>query len=205
VYKNSPLRILIDASHDGGVWWYPQSSASDFSSSTPHQGKELADFIRGRGFQVDELPRGTTITDSLLSQYDKVIRAGYFFHYSEPELAAYDAFLQRRTSLFLISEFQRVGQSDGLAERLGIHFAGAAVFNASGNSSIEILGWLSDTDYVDLNDNGRQDADEPTGAPVMGTLHHSHARIFFLGEINGLEGIPQPFVTNLVGWLFDWR
>jgi hypothetical protein len=37
----------------------------------------------------------------------------------------------------------------------------------------------------------------------MGTLHHAHAKIFFIGEINGIEGVPQPFVRNLVAWAFE--
>ncbi len=39
--------ILIDASHDGGVWWFPQSGP--FSPGAPHQGKALADHLRGLG------------------------------------------------------------------------------------------------------------------------------------------------------------
>ena len=57
-------RILIDASHDGGVWWFPQSG--NFSENQPHQGRLLADYLRSHGFGVDEIPRGTVLTSDQL-------------------------------------------------------------------------------------------------------------------------------------------
>ena len=66
--------VLVDASRDGGAWWFPQSSETGFSMSEPHQGKQLADYIRSRGFEVVELPRGRAVTDGLLNQYNKIIR-----------------------------------------------------------------------------------------------------------------------------------
>lgn len=229
VLDDSPRRILVDASRDGGVWWSPQSALTGFSESESHQGKALADYIRSLGFRVDELPRGVMITDSLLCRYDKVIRAGKCGAYAESELQAYESFLHRTSSLILISEFLRPGGNDQLAERLGITFAGLArgfvtrfadhsitedavpfhfnagsvVIDAGSNPNIECLGWLSDDIYVDLNGNDLQDPDEPTGCPVMGVLHHPTSRIFFLGEINGIETVPQPLVNNLIHWAFQ--
>lgn len=221
-------RILVDASHDGGGWWFPQSDTGGFSDSKPHQGKALADFLRSRGFEVDELPRGAEITKSLLSSYNKIIRAGKYGIYTASELAAYDDYLNRSSSLILISEYLRPGQTDELAERLGIHFvgiakgnvtrfaeheitsgatpfyynAGSVIMDTTSNPLMEFLGWLSEDAYVDLNDNNKHDANEPTGMPVMGILHHPKSKVFFIGEINGLETVPQPLVANLVSWAF---
>jgi hypothetical protein len=229
IESNLPTRILVDASHDGGGWWFPQSETSGFSSANPHQGKALADYLHSRGFTVDELPRGITITDSILNRYSKIIRVDKYGSYSESELLAYDNFLKRSTSLLLISEYLRSGEKDELAERLGISLkgvaygyvsrfaphqitqgvhsfyfnAGSVVVNYNSNSSIEILGWLSDNSFVDFNDNGIQDPNEPNGPPVMGTLHHQNAKIFFLCDINGIETLTQPFVSNLVDWAFE--
>ncbi len=228
-HLNPQTRILVDASHDGGGWWSPQSDTGIFSPSNPHQGKAMADFMRSRGFTVDELPRGAVITDSLLNQYDKVIRAGKYGSYRETELQAYDNFLKRCTSLILISEYLRPSQRDELAERIGLRLAGIAFGNVSrfadhvitrGATSfyynagsaiidttniptIQVLGWLSSSSYVDLNDNGIRDSGEPVGAPVMGIIHYSAARIFFIGDINGIEGMPQPMMSNLFGWAFE--
>ena len=46
--------VLIDASRDGGVWWFPQ--VAPFSAEAGHQGKALADHMRGLGYFVEELP-----------------------------------------------------------------------------------------------------------------------------------------------------
>lgn len=222
----SPLKILVDATNDGGLWWFPQ--VAPFDSDAHHQGKALADYLRNRGFQVDELPRGLTITDSILNVYDKVIRAGASGGYRNMELESYDKFLKRNTRLLLISEYLRPGQKDLLAEQLGLPFrgiakgnvtrfgqhqttanatpfffnAGSVLLDADSNPAIEPLGWLADDVFVDLNDNGQQDPDEPSGMPVMGIRHHESARIFFIGDGNGLQGMPQPLVENLTNWLF---
>lgn len=224
-FANDPKRILVAANHDGGGWWCPQSELTGFSASEPHQGKALADYLRNRGFQVDELPRGVALTDSLLAHYDKVIRA---IHTYSSELNAFDNFLNRPTSLLLISDYKRPGGRDYLAEHLGIVFeglargfvdtfadheitdnvgrfyynAGSVVLYPEDNPDIEVLGWLADDAYVDLNDNGVHDAGEPTGSAAMGVLKHPTAKIFFIGDINGLECMPQPLIENLVTWAF---
>lgn len=79
-------RILVDASHDGGVWWFPQ--AGTFYSDSAHQGKELADYLRSLGYEVTEVPRGWEVTDSLLSSFTMVIRTGEWGSYRDSELDA---------------------------------------------------------------------------------------------------------------------
>lgn len=225
---NIETAILIDASHDGGVWWYPQ--ANGFSSAKDHQGKALADYLRSKGFDVDELPRGTTVTSDILIKYNKVIRAGKFGNYSESELKAYDEFLDKKSSLILISEFLRSGERDELAERIGIPFTGLAkgevkifadhpitknvipfsyitgsvVLDVSSNPMIEVLGCLAEDTPVELsNSKISNQVDPPDGIAVMGILHHPKAKIFFIGDINGIEGMPQPLISNLVHWAFE--
>jgi len=209
---NRPSRkILVDASHDGGVWWAPQSGT--YSASLPHQGKLMADFLRSYGFTVDELPSFSVITDSILQQYDKVIRAGNYRNYLPSELHAYTNYTNRPSSLFLISEFQQPAQIDQLAENLGIHFrglyygnmnmysphiitdsatsfyynAGSIVVNAGTNPAIIPLGWL----------------DGSNNKLGMGILHHPLSKIFFIGDINGIESLPQPLIFKIFKWLFS--
>ncbi len=224
-----PTRILVDASHDGGVWWFPQSDLEGFSPDRYHQGQALANRLRALGYEVDELARGGTITTQFLGQYNKVIRAGAFGGYSAAEIAAYVEYVGRSdASLILISEFQRPGWTDPVAEALGLKFKGVArgevtnftphpitsgsgafEFNAGSvlldpdiTPDIEVLGRLGPEDFVDLNGNDSPDPGEPKGSAVMGVLHGNAARVFFLGEINGIEGVPQPLVDNLVAWAF---
>ncbi len=41
-------------------------------------------------------------------------------------------------------------------------------------------------------------------APIMGILNnYPNTKIFFLGDENGVEYVPQPFTQNLVSWLFE--
>src|SRR5690349_15691468 len=40
-------QVLVDASRDGGDWWFPQGTTVD--PNAPHQGKALADYLRSQG------------------------------------------------------------------------------------------------------------------------------------------------------------
>jgi hypothetical protein len=210
---NKPKKILIDASHDGGAWWFPQSINSGFSQSNPHQGKALADHLRSKGFIVDELPSYTPITNTLVQQYDKVIRAGSYGVYQESEIKAYEKLLTGKSSLFLISEYKRAEETDLLAKRIGVDFsgtyygnvnlyaphsitngatpfyynAGSIVTNQTSKSQIQIMAWL----------------DNNINLPVGGILKHPTSKIFFLGDLNGIESLPQPLTNNIINYLFE--
>jgi hypothetical protein len=177
---------------------------------------------------VDELPRNTVINAATFSKYDKVIRASKYGRYTQAELDAYKSFLSRPSTLLLAGEYLRPGQKDDLAEMLGLNLAGMArgfvrtftpheitansspfyylagsvVMNPE-NKNFTALGWLDTKDFADLNGNERLDAGEPTGPAVMGILKHPTARIFFIGDLNCIEQIPQPFTDNLIAWLFQ--
>jgi len=201
--------ILVDASRDGGVWWYPQGEAG-FDAAAPHQGQGLADYLRSRGYVVDELSRGRIVSDTLLATYAGAIRAGQYGTYTEGELRAYDWFLDCGSTLVLLGEFLHEGGRDKLAESIGVPFQGKVTgvvttfaehpitqgmdmlaFTAGSiltepiPTGITVLGWLD------------------TGEAVMGVVTHPRARIFFLGDTNGLEEVPQPLVDNLIAWGFQ--
>jgi hypothetical protein len=36
----------------------------------------------------------------------------------------------------------------------------------------------------------------------MGLLHGRAAKVFFIGDVNGIQTMPQPFVNNLLAWGF---
>ncbi|UCD23642.1 MAG: hypothetical protein JSW51_11470 [Gemmatimonadota bacterium] len=63
------------------------------------------------------------------------------------------------------------------------YIAGAYV-SAADSNYVEILGWLEGE------------------IPVMGPIKSHRAKIFFMGDTNGIEGIPQPLVDNLLDWGF---
>ena len=200
-------KVLVDASHDGGVWWYPQ--VAPFVSDSPHQGQALADTLRNRGYTVDELWRGAVVSSTMLSGYTKVIRAAGFESYFPSELQAYTYLASCPVTILLLGEFLLPGQTDALATELGVTLEGsfdgnvtvfashpitagvASVAFIAGSQvdtslarSVQALGWLQ------------------TGEPVMGLVTSRPAKIFFLGDVNGMEQVPQPLVDNLIAWGF---
>jgi hypothetical protein len=42
-----------------------------------------------------------------------------------------------------------------------------------------------------------------SGAAAMGIVKHPSSKIFFIGDVNGIEQVPQPFIANLKNWLFQ--
>lgn len=220
-------KILVDASHDGGVWWFPQGGGGVFNPDLDHQGTRLAAMLRLKGFEVDELPRGQVIDAKLFSKYDKVIRAGCYGTYSTTELDAYRSLLSRPSSLLLAGEYLRPGMRDPIAEMVGLQLAGSATGNVGkyadhpittgavplryiagsvvmnlDNKEIVPLGWLDMSAYADLNGNGIFDTGEPLGGAVMGVVKHPKAKIFFIGDINGIEQAPTPLTGNIIAWMF---
>jgi hypothetical protein len=217
-------KILIDASHDGGVWWYPQGT-NGYNQNESHQGQGFAELLRAKGFEVNELGRGATLTDELFFGHYIVIRATGFFSYSAQELEVYDRLLDRGMNLAFFSDHMKNDPADELADHLGLqlkgtangivelepheltegmtyldYIAGAFLVN-DGDPHIEVLGRLRPSDFGDLNSDGVQDPNEPLGPAVMGILNHPTSRIFFMGDTNCFQQQPQPFVDNLIRWM----
>ena len=219
---------MVDASKDGGVWWFPQGAG--FSEDADHQGQAFANYLRSLGFHVDELPRGEIITDQLLEKYSRIIRVAAFFPYADSEIEAYKKFLERPGAILLLQDHLSYATNDRLSELLGLSFsgavnglitnytsheitagidnlsyiAGAVVTNANSNPNIVALGSLDRNSYTVLNNadpfSGPIDADPV----VMGLVtNFPNTRIFFLGDTNGIEMLPQPLTRNLVNWLFN--
>ena len=220
-------RIVIDASHDGGVWWFPQSELTGFNSDKHHQGKVFADLLRHKGFKVDELGRGEELKEEHFMGYFIVIRVNGFQAYTENELEVYAKLVKRGMNLVFFTDHKRYDPKDELGDLLGLEFkgtaggkvskftshiitenltsldyiAGSVLINADQNPDIQILGWLGENDYADMNLNGIKDEGEPVAPPVMGILNYPKSKIFFIGDANGLQIMPQPFINNLITWM----
>lgn len=199
--------VLVDASHDGGAWWYPQ--VAPFDPAGPHQGKLLADTLRAKGYVVDEVSRGDVIDRDRLFGHAVVIRAGKYGSYEQSELFAYDDFVECPRTLLLLAEFHWPGERDELADQLGIPldtiitgtitqfephpittgvgdlpFIAGSVIRGEIPAHVHVLGRLA------------------TGEAVMGVVDGHPAKVFFIGDTNGLEIVPQPLVNNLIAWGF---
>ncbi|MCU0461402.1 MAG: hypothetical protein MUF36_05220 [Bacteroidales bacterium] len=220
-------RIVIDASHDGGVWWAPQSVLTGFDTAKYHQGKVFADLLRQKGFKVDELGRDCKLKEEHFFGYYIVIRVNGFQTYTQDELDVYTKLVKRGMNMVFFTDHKKYDYRDELGDLLGLNFAGvargkvtkfaphtitqnlttldygagSALMNADQNPDIEVLGWLGENDYADLNMNGIKDEAEPSAPPVMGILNYPKSKVFFIGDANGLQFMPQPFIDNLLKWL----
>jgi len=216
------FNILIDASRDGGVWWFPQ--ARTFDPSMAHQGKAFADYLRSLGHKVDELPRPHTITPKLLGNYALVIRAVGFGSYSNTEINAYTNYVQNGGRLLLLADHNA---SDALASSFGLQFEGRTRGENKLNNYVAhpitqgvgelsygvgsaltsypgaalIVGRLSDLSYLDLNNNDLQDPGESSRPDVLGLMDLGRGRIVFCGDTNMWQSVPQPLTDNVLEWL----
>ncbi len=220
-------KILVDASHDGGVWWFPQSVSTGFSADLSHQGQSFANLLRDKGFEVTELGRGKELTEEMFFGNYIVIRVNGLETYTAKEIAVYTKLINRGMNLAFFTDHKTNDPVDELGDLLGIEFkgiangevtnftaheitdnmislgyiAGSVIANANSNLNINILGRLRPEDFADLNFNGMKDDNEPSAPPVMGVLSYPKSKIFFIGDTNGLEGQPQPFIDNLIHWM----
>jgi len=199
--------VLVDASHDGGVWWYPQ--VAPFDPAVHHQGKLLADTLRANGYVVDEVSRGDMIDRDRLFGYAVVIRAGKFGSYEQSELLAYSDFVECPHTLLLLSDYLWPGLHDELAEQLGIPLDTAITGTVATFEPHAITAGVTEFPYVagsvirgeipaHVHVLGRL----ATGEAVMGVLDGHPAKVFFIGDTNALEFVPQPLVNNLIAWGF---
>lgn len=116
-----PGRVIIDSSRDGGVWWFPQ--AKDFTPDQPHQGNHFADLLKQLGYEVTELPREGAALD--FSGASIVVRFCFSGEYSDADVAAYRAFVERGGRLILARGFVREerGMQDKVAAAFGFNFS----------------------------------------------------------------------------------
>jgi hypothetical protein len=222
-------KILVDASHDGGVWWFPQSPLTGFDQKLPHQGQVFANLLRAKGFEVDELGRNAELTNENFFGYYIIIRANGFQVYTKKELEVYTNLINRGMRLVFFTDHKKYDPADELGDHFGLKFSGTAngkistfaphvitadiksidyiagsvLMDAAKNPNIQILGWLGAEDFADLNFNGSRDDNEPLAPPVMGILKYPKSKIFFIGDMNGLQVMPQPFIDNLIRWMDD--
>jgi hypothetical protein len=204
--------VLVDPTHDGGVWWFPQ--ASGFHADADHQGRALANYLRAQGYTVTELARGASMAADSLLTYSVVIRAGYYYDaahpgYSAADLAAYRAYVDCDRTLVILSEFLRDGRKDMLADSLGIPLVGflSGVIDSFSShaitSGVESIPFIAGSYLASESEPGIEILGRlPSGEGVLGLLTTKKAKVFFLGDVNGIQLVPQPFVSNLLAWGF---
>ena len=116
-------KIVIDASKDGGVWWFPQAGGH-LDPARQHQGKRLADYLKSSGWDVDEVARGADVTGRLAGA-TIVIRANFAGSYLPSEVDAYRDFVTNGGGVVLLRGLVRPGEddNDAVACAFGVRFS----------------------------------------------------------------------------------
>ena len=202
--QEKKLRILVDASKDGGLWWFPQGRGNTFDSNKHHQGKPLADLMRGKGWEVIELGRGEVITADTLRDFDVVVRPPAWSDYAADEVVAYRDSVMGGTRLLLMAGSSE--KNDALAAIFGLRFDSLNRFAAvrqwiphplTANVTGTDLSWTSIKESPQnavllawLN-YGVADA-----RPVLGYLPYGSGYVVFVGQGSIT---PDSFLASLVG------
>lgn len=200
VQAQKPIRVLIDASKDGGLWWFPQSGT--FDSTHYHQGKRLADFMRSKGWNVIEVPRGEMITFERLRSADIVVRPPAYFNYSATEIEAYRDSVIAGTRLLLVGGG---GHNDSIAEIFGLRFETRTRFGVvrqwiphpfTANIESKDLPWttISEAPQTAVQLAWLNQL-ETNPQPVLGYLTYGSGYVVFVGQT--LITLP-PFTTSLI-------
>lgn len=212
--------MLVDASKDQSVWWFPQFG-SRFDPRQPHQGKALADHLRGRGNHVLELSQVPCDLKRELRSVDLAIRYGDSKPHNEEELKAYVDFVRAGGSLLIVAggrppQAPEATRNATLAARFAIRFGGAIRGGKIDRWSEHPI--IRDLPAVTLPYGSV--IEQPPGAAVpLGRLHAEDGKegsdlvlgvmpfgkgriAFFISELL-LKQVPQPLTDRLVDWLLE--
>jgi hypothetical protein len=204
-YDDSPGRIVIDASKDGGVWWFPQGE-NGFDPTKLHQGNQFADYLKSTGWQVEEIARGADITDRLKGA-TIVVRASLFGEYRASEVRAYRDYVTNGGSVLLLRGFVRDGRgnSDAVATAFGIKFSSTVRARFITRWAKHPL--VENLDLLPYNI-GSVVTQSPEGSvhlaylnddrPVMGLLSLGEGKVIYLSTILPLLNVPQPFTERVI-------
>ena len=207
--QSKKLRVLIDASKDGGLWWFPQGRGNTFDSKLPHQGKPFADLLRSKGWEVVELPRGEVITVDALRDVDVVVRPSTWSDYTADEVVAYRDSVIGGTRLLLMGGSGE--RNDSLATIFGLRFDSRSRFASvrqwiphplTANLAGKDLSWTSVSESPQnavllawLN------YGEADSRPVLGYLPYGSGYVVFVGQADILTDTNHSFLDSLIGAL----
>lgn len=210
---SAQVRVLIEASRDGGTWWGPQVSA--FDPNLPHQGKPFADYLRALGMEVTEVGRPLVVTCSLLTQFDLVVVVDSIDvpAWTPAEINAHNMFVRNGGRVIYLTDHKTPGLPFPLAASFGLAFSGSTAstaaitqfaphpITAGVTSLFYVAGSLVTTAPVSATMLGFLG-----GAPAMGITALDAGLLFFLGDVNGIQGgrgVPERLVSNLVSFMLS--
>jgi hypothetical protein len=141
--------VLVDASDDGGVWWFPEPQAMEFDATIDHQGKPLADLMRKRGWFVVEVGRHGKIRYEEFAGYDLVIRAGACH---DTQCYGFDdgtnAYEPRMYESFELDAYKRFVSEGGKVLLLGRETEVSKESNEKADPLLDALGWQNASQWT---------------------------------------------------------
>ena len=197
------VRVLIDASVDGGAWWAAPTGQ--------HQGKALADYLRSQGMTVTELTPGNMPTCDQLSSAELVIVLDGAARRLPTVISQYVGYVSNGGRLILLNELHgpfSMDDHDSVSLAFGLDFNSSVSGTITSFAAHPITSGVTSLNYVA----GSLVTRAPTGAtmlgfhsaqPVMGVMPFGYGRVFFIGETNGLQQVPQPLTSNLVAFMLS--
>jgi uncharacterized protein DUF4350 len=198
------ILVVIDASHDGGAWWFPQGPPP-FDPKKPHQGVALADYLKRRGWQVIEVPREAKITNQLKGAAI-VVRIGQWGEYERSEIAAYREFVRRGGRLLLAEGYVRDEEvdSDTVASEFGVRFEGMISgqgFRAANAGAFKLdfieVSYQIGSVVVKFPKSTQPLAYLNDGRLAMGVFPYGRGRVVFISSVFPILSVPQPFAKQL--------
>lgn len=189
--QKKPFRVLVDASKDGGLWWFPQGEGGVFDPRQPHQGKPLADLLRRQQWEVVELPRGDVITVEKLRDFDLIIKPPAYFSYTADEAMAYLNSIVAGARVLLLGG-GNAANNDAITQMFGLRFESRSRFGS-------LKQWMSHPLTADVeccNVAWTAVSEAPNNAvllawfnrgevnprPVLGYLHYGNGCVVFVGQ-----------------------
>jgi hypothetical protein len=202
------VRVVIDASADGGLWWNPVPPPAAPGS---YQGKPLADFLRNQGMTVTELVAGTVVTCAHLSNAELVIVINGLGDRTAPVVSAYAGYVANGGRLILLTDHRAFPRSDSLSSAFGLAFGGSVAGAITTFAPHPITANVTSVNYLTGSIVTRAPAfatmlGSIAGQPVMGVMPFGYGRVFFMGDVNAIEGIQgviQPLTTNLLAFMLN--
>lgn len=202
--QDAKPRIVIDASRDGGAWWFPQKEKQQ-DASQAHEGKALADYLKTLTPDVVELPHGEVITDKLKNAA-VVIRFNACDHpYSHEEGVAYKKYVENGGRVLLLYGTPEKGAPDEVAEHLGIrvgqrvetpfikkwanHPITTGLKDVPFHCGSVISGYPESSIQLGMMANGQS---------VFGMATVGEGKLIYLGSVAPMISVSQPFVDNVI-------
>lgn len=205
--QDTKIKIVVDASRDGGTWWFPQEK-KEFNPSKPHKGKFLADYLRTRCQEMLEIAPGEIVVDQFKEASLVVRFNSYGPPYQAEEVAAYKNYVEKGGKLLLVYGAPLKGSTDAVADELGIKFGQAAQTpfikkwaNTPLTTGLKDVPFMTGSVISGFPASATQLATMANGQSIFGMATVGTGKIIYLGSFAPLLGVSQPFTERVISEL----